>query len=232
MEDPFSSIKKLKYDDYQIFLFDFDGLLVDTEKLHFTAYQELCRSKGGELLWDFPRFCREAHGKAMGVWEGIARECPVVFSHGLSREALYEEKKEIYLDLLRNASFALMPGAESLLQALQERGAKRAVVTNSPRAHIELIKEALPLLKSIPLWVTREDYINPKPSPEGYLLAIQKLSQELGSAAQSKIIGFEDSLKGVKALLAAGATGVLVCPSNHEHLTEALSLGAVHQESL
>ena len=77
-----------------IYLFDFDGLLVDTEKFHYIAYQELCRRRGGELHWEFSRFCKEAHGKAGGVWEGIARECPQVFN-GVTRETLYEEKKAI-----------------------------------------------------------------------------------------------------------------------------------------
>ncbi|MES2121331.1 MAG: HAD family phosphatase [Chlamydiota bacterium] len=213
-----------------IYLFDFDGLLVDTEKLHYMAYQQLCHRRGGELCWDFSRFCKEAHGKAGGVWEGIARECPQVFSNGVTREVLYEEKKAIYVELLRSTPLELMPGAAELLQFLADKDAKRAVVTNSPKAHIDIICEALPLLKTIPLWVTREDYLHPKPAPDGYLLAIEKLTG--GEKCDAEIIGFEDSLKGLKSLLAAGSKGVLVCPSGHEHLSEALSLGAIHLESL
>lgn len=213
--------------DYQVFLFDFDGLLVDTEQLHFASYRELCRRHECEMNWDFQKFCREAHGKAMGIWDAIAREFPRVFENEPRREVLYEEKKKIYVELLKNSRLALMEGASFLLTLLEEKNIKRAVVTNSPREHIEIIKESLPLLKSIPLWITREDYSHPKPSPEGYLAAIHKLMEP-----GDRIIGFEDTLKGLKALLSAGVESVLICPSQNEHVKECTALGAKHFESL
>jgi beta-phosphoglucomutase len=213
--------------DYQLFLFDFDGLLVDTEQLHFASYRKLCRRHGCEMHWDFQKFCREAHGKAMGIWEGIAREFPRVFEDEPCREILYEEKKKIYVELLKNSRLELMEGALPLLTSLAEKEIKRAVVTNSPREHIEIIKESLPLLKSIPLWITREDYVNPKPSPEGYLTAISKLVE-----SGDRIIGFEDTLKGLKALISAGAESILICPAQSEHVKECIALGAKHFESL
>lgn len=213
--------------NYQVFLFDFDGLLVDTEKLHFASYVALCRRYGCILNWDFQRFCWEAHRKAMGIWEAFAKEFPHMFEIQPSKEVLYEEKKGIYVDLLKSSQLEMMEGAACLLNALAERGAKRAVVTNSPREHIEIIQHSLPILKSIPLWITREEYSHPKPSPEGYLKAIENLAKQ-----QDKIIGFEDTLKGLKALLAAGVESVLICPSQQEHVKECLSLGAKHFESL
>ena len=212
---------------YQLFLFDFDGLLVDTERLHYAAYAELCRRYGYILSWDFPRFCKEAHTEAMGIWNGLFLEFPGLFKKQPRKEILYEEKKAIYLELLAQSQLDLMEGVAELLIALQTHGSKRAVVTNSPRAHIDLIQESLPLLKSIPLWLTREDYTKPKPSPEGYLKAIHLLG-----APGDKIIGFEDSLKGIRALLSAGVDAVLVCPSGLEHVKECVSLGAKHVETL
>jgi beta-phosphoglucomutase len=213
--------------NYQLFLFDFDGLLVDTERVHFAAYAELCRRYGYALPWDFEQFCREAHGKAMGVWEGLFREFPGLVAQQPSKEALYEEKKAIYVELLAKSKLELMDGAAELLAVLAEKGAKRAVVTNSPRSHIELIQVALPQLKSIPLWVTREDYAQPKPSPEGYLKAIQLLG-----VPGDRVIGFEDTAKGLKALLGAGVEGVLVCPAQQDHVSECVALGAKHCEKL
>ncbi len=213
--------------DYQVFLFDFDGLLVDTEPLHFASYRELCRRYGCEMNWDFQKFCREAHNKAMGIWDAIAREFPRVFENEPCREVLYEEKKKIYVELLKKSHLELMEGVSSLLTTLEEKGIKRAVVTNSPREHIDIIKESLPLLKSIPLWVTREDYSSPKPSPEGYLTAINQLMK-----SRDRVIGFEDTLKGLKALLSAGVESVLICPAQSEHVKECIALGAKHYESL
>ncbi len=98
-----------------------------------------------------------------------------------------------------------MPGAEELLTYLSEHQIARAVVTNSPRNQIEWIMEKIPLLQTIPLFVTREDYTLPKPSPEGYLLAKERLR-----VFHKKGIGFEDTRKGVEALLAAGLDAVWV----------------------
>lgn len=212
--------------DYQLFLFDLDGLLVNTERMHYAAYIEVCRKYGFELKWDFPRFCLEAHGKAMGIWDGLSREFPRLFEFG-SKEKLYEEKKHIYIDLLQSYPLEFMDGAEALVTALSESNIPRAVVTNSPKAHIEIIKKSLPLLQTIPLWITREDYIDPKPAPDGYLKAIGMLAK-----SGDRIIGFEDTLKGLKALIAAGVKGVLICPEDHAHVKECSSLGAQHFKTL
>ncbi|MBS0605255.1 MAG: HAD family phosphatase [Verrucomicrobia bacterium] len=213
--------------EYQLFLFDFDGLLVDTEQLHYRAYLEMARHRGCPLNWDFERFCLEAHGKAMGFFDGMQREYPDVFKEGPTKEELYEEKKRLYVEMLQSTRLELMEGALPLINALDERKVKSAVVTNSPKAQIDVIKRALPDLQKIPLWITREDYSAPKPSPEGYLKAIAALAKP-----GDRIVGFEDTLKGLKALLAAGVDAFLICPSDHKHIGEGISLGAKHCEKL
>lgn len=212
---------------YQLFLFDFDGLLVDTEQVHFASYREICARYGYALPWDFEQFCKEAHQVAMGVWLGIGREFPEMFTSERTKEALYEEKKQIYVEMLQETRLELMPGAESLLSLLENQALKRAVVTNSPKEHIDIIKQLLPVLQTIPHWVTREQYTLAKPSPEGYLKAIEMLA-----SPGDKIIGFEDSFKGLKALLAAGVDAVLVCPEGLSHVAPSCALGAKHFPSL
>src|SRR5580700_10036530 len=143
------------------------------------------------------------------------------------KKDLHEEKRKIYEQLLKTSRLELMEGASQLLTCLAEKGTKRAVVTNSSRAHIEIIKASFPILQSIPLWICREDYSEPKPSPQGYLTAMRQLAEP-----NDKIVGFEDTLKGVKALLAAGVESFLVCPEQSEHVAECLALGAKHLISL
>ncbi|MBS0619884.1 MAG: HAD family phosphatase [Verrucomicrobia bacterium] len=213
--------------EYQLFLFDFDGLLVDTEPTHFSAYVALCEGRGCAWKWNFEEFCHRAHGKAMGIWDALEKEYPQMFSHGQTREMLYEEKKRIYVEMLKSRPPLFMPGALELIEELEKAGIPRAVVTNSPREQIELIKAALPELQKISLWVTREDYARAKPAPDGYLHAIQRLGK-----AGDRIIGFEDTKKGLEALLAAGVDAVLVCPEHLPHVKECLALGAKHLNKL
>ena len=188
---------------YDAILFDFDGLLVDTEPLHFAAYKEMCLRNQVALDWDFTRFCTEAHGSANGIWKIFQREFPQLFARS-SQDVLYLEKKEIYQELLQKSSLNLMPGVKALLQALAKSNALSAVVTNSTRSQIELIRKALPILDVIPLWITREDYMLAKPAPDGYLLAIEKLGKK------KRIVGFEDTIKGIQALQSAKVDAVLV----------------------
>jgi HAD superfamily hydrolase (TIGR01509 family) len=215
------------FSEFEVFLFDLDGLLVDTEPLHFAAYVELCRNHGFDLNWTLSEYCVAAHFKSQGMKDALYAAFPGLFAQEPRWEVLYVEKKKIYERMLQEGRLQLMPGAEALLMRLQDEGRKHCVVTNSPRVQIEIIKSALPVLQKIPLWLTREDYELPKPSPDGYLKAIERLD-----GCASRVVGFEDSMKGLKSLLSAETTGVLVCPNDHPQLTECAQLGAFHFESL
>lgn len=212
---------------YQLFLFDFDGLLVDTERLHFLAYIEMCANRGFKLTWNFEQFCEAAHFKSFGLKDAIYEEFPGLYAMEPRWEILYQEKREAYERLLENGKLELMPGVEVLLTKLEQRGIRRCVVTNSPRKQIDRIKRFFPVLDTIPLWITREDYNLPKPAPDGYLKAIEVMGQP-----GDQIIGFEDSMKGLQALLAAGVEGILICPNNLPQVAECAQLGVDHFETL
>ncbi len=198
---------------FQLFLFDFDGLLVDTEHLHYKAYLNMCEDRGYHLDWDFSQFLQAAHFSSTGLRKGIYERFPKLQQEEPKWEVLYEEKKKAYQKLLEEGEFSLLPGVENILIALHKAGIKRAVVTNSMKVQIEAVKRALPILDTIPLWITREDYKDPKPSPECYQKALSLLAEK-----GDRVIGFEDSLRGLQSLLAAGAEGVLICPPDHPQL--------------
>lgn len=213
---------------FNLFLFDFDGLLVNSEELHFLAYQEMCRDRGYVLTWDLPRFFKAAHFKATGLKEAIYAEFPRLCQEEPNWSVLYEEKKRSYQKLLEKGKINLMPGVQPLLEALKKHGIRRCVVTNSLYEQVEKIKDQNPILQSIPLWITREDYKEAKPAPDGYLLAIKKLGQ-----AGDKIIGFEDSTRGLQALIAAKITQpVLISPAHHPQMADSLPKGVRHFTSL
>lgn len=195
---------------FDLYLFDLDGLLVDTEKLHFAAYQTLCENYGHILDWDFSQYIHIAHTSATGLKEMLH---PFLSHKEASWDVLYIEKKQIYLQLLRTGGLQLMPGAQKLLKELSTSSTKRCVVTNSAREQVEMIKTLLPILQTIPVWITREDYDAPKPASDGYHKAIELLADP-----GDRIIGFEDSLRGLKALMGTSAKPVLICDPAHPQL--------------
>lgn len=202
--------------NFDLFLFDFDGLLVNTEELHFGAYVEMCRNRGCTLDWDMHAFMKVAHFSAEGLREALRAKFPKLQEEPWG--VLYKEKQEAYQQLLKQGRLRLLPGVQELLTALQQSDRKRCVVTNSTKEQVEYIQQVLPQLSSIPIWITREFYKQPKPQPDSYLKAMEMLA-----LPGDRTIGFEDSTRGLKALLGAGIQkAILICPPDHPQMNDPL----------
>jgi HAD superfamily hydrolase (TIGR01509 family) len=197
---------------YDLILLDLDGLLVDTERIHCEAYRELARRYGYVLDWSLFEFLGIAH---RGSDELVKAFYPHLSHSGKDWQTLYEEKKEIYLERLAGETIGLMPGVGPFLEALFASGKKSCVVTNSPKEQVDAIRKNLPVLEGIGNWITREDYGLAKPAPDGYLKAV-----ELHGEEGDRKIGFEDSLKGLRALEAAKVPAVLVCDPQHPQMKD------------
>ena len=207
---------------FQLFLFDFDGLLVNTEHLHYQAYINMMAGRGYKLTWSFAKYCEMAHLNSTALRDGLYAEFPDLEPNW---DLLYEEKKKAYQDELLAGKVELMKGVEPLLKELATAGIRRCVVTNSLHEQIQIICAQLPILHTISSWVTREEYSKPKPDPECYLRAIA-----LYGHPGDQIIGFEDSIRGLQALRQTPALPVLICPS-HYPLLGMVTEEIVHFES-
>lgn len=75
--------------EFSLFLFDFDGLLVNTEYLHYQAYQKLVASYGFNLGWSFEKYCSIAHASAEGLRIEILAQFPQLRNKG-SWDTLYK----------------------------------------------------------------------------------------------------------------------------------------------
>jgi beta-phosphoglucomutase len=208
---------------FQLFLFDFDGLLVNTEHLHYQAYVNALAARGLKLPLNYADFLALAHLSASAWKDAVLAQIPSLSDF----DSLYKEKKQAYLQLLQTSSVELMPGVEELLYALEKENIRRCVVTHSILEHVKPLKDRSPVLQTIPNWMTRECYEKPKPDPECYLKAI-----DLYGKLEDRIIGFEDSVRGFTALKATPALAVLVCAKNHPLLPVALEKGGLHFENL
>lgn len=213
--------------DYQLFLFDFDGLLVNTEEIHFLAYKRMCTDRGFNLDWDFNRYCQAAHYQSEAVKEQIYKKFPALKAIEPDWKVLYSEKKAAVFQLLNEGAVHLMPGVDRMLKTLQDANVKRCVVTHSPHELISVVRRKNPVLDTIPYWVTREDYAHPKPNPECYVKAIEKFALKTDN-----VIGFEDTPRGLTALLGTRAKPVLVCQADYPEIPAFLKQGALHFRTL
>lgn len=211
--------------EYSLILFDFDGLLVNTEKIHYMAYQETLKDLGYTLEWDFPKYISVAHFKAEGIEKEVYKDFPELREREPIWKNIYKIKREVYLKLLREREIEWMPGALELLEELNRAGAKSVVVTHSDSGQVDIIRKKLQGLSLITHWVTREDYVNPKPSSDCYQLAISRY-------AKGPVIGFEDSPRGLQALMGTRADAVLVTNEPYPEIDAFKKQGAVHIPSL
>ncbi|CDZ79586.1 Beta-phosphoglucomutase [Candidatus Rubidus massiliensis] len=208
---------------FHLFLFDFDGLLVNTEEVHYLAYQKMCASYGLKMEWNFEEYCTLAHYSADALKNKLKKNYPQLFEKEPNWSVLYAKKKEIVIDLMKNGPISLMPGVEQLLLHLEKAKIKRCVVTNSPKELVDVLKVKHKVLQTIPHWFTREDYTEPKPHPESYLHAIKKLHSE-----NERIVGFEDTPRGITALLKTPAQPVLICTTKYPEISEFKKNGVFH----
>ena len=213
--------------NYQLYLFDFDGLLVNTEEIHFLAYKRMLASRGYHLKWSFDRYCQAAHYDAEAVKHQLYEEFPTLAAHEPDWKVLYGEKREAVISLINEGAVHLMPGVSEFLHLLEDMKIKRCVVTHSPDELINAVRKQQPILNKIPFWITREDYSHPKPHPECYLKAVEKYG-----GVNEKVIGFEDTPRGIRALLGTSIKPVLICQIRYPEIPEFEKRGVSHFTSL
>lgn len=211
---------------YQLFFFDFDGLLVNTEEVHFMAYRHMCAARGVHLDWDFPEYCRSAHYEATALRDRFYKDFPTLFKNGETWDELYQEKKQALMQLVKSGAVQLMPGVESFLKILAEHHLACCVVTHSPQDFVAILRNQHPILNSIPHWVTRENYQKPKPDPDCYFTAMR-----LYGKAGERSIGFEDTPRGLTALLKTDAQSVLVSRIQYPEIPAFIREGVIHYPS-
>jgi beta-phosphoglucomutase len=212
--------------NFQLFLLDFDGLLVNTEEIHYRAYQQMCLNYGVTLPWDFPRYCQAAHYHADALRIEMLVACPELKKKQPDWQVLHKEKQQEMQKLLKSDAVQLMPGVAPFLKELEAKNIPRVVVTHSPDELVNILRERHPILNTIPHWLTRNHYTHPKPDPECYLKAIELLGKP-----GDKIIGFEDTPRGMWALMGTSAKPVIVCQVEYPEIAGFIEKGALHFKS-
>ncbi|AXE36396.1 HAD family hydrolase [Chromobacterium phragmitis] len=172
-------------------LFDLDGTLVDTDILHFGAYQTLLADHKRSITMQIYK------ERIMGASnDAIMRELFPNLSRD-SHRRLAERKEELFRAAI--GTLEPTPGVLALFEWAEARKVPIAVVTNAPRTNAERMLAGLELLGRIDALVIGEELPRGKPDPLPYLTGLQRL----GGRAE-RALAFEDSLSGVRAASSAG----------------------------
>lgn len=180
-------------------IFDFDGLIIDTESPEFETWQEIFREYGAELKFEEWVTCLGTSAAAFDAAEILYQRTGIRFDN----ETLWEEQKK--RSILKANQQQPLPGVLDLIQSACNAAIPLAVASSSPRGWVCGHLERLGLLHYFKFVVTREDVSMVKPAPDLYLKALQLLGVEANRA-----IAFEDSPNGILAARQAGLFVVAV----------------------
>jgi HAD superfamily hydrolase (TIGR01509 family) len=193
--------------------FDFNGIIVDDEHLHFEAFRLALEPSGVELTHDD----YWAHYLALddpGVIRVLREDYPAELA-SISDAALLAVKIEHYLGLV-GAKAPLFPGAVEAVRALANE-LPMVIVSGARRVEIETALEQAGIANCFQGIVAAEDTERGKPDPAPYLMGAQLLRRPPG-----QIVAIEDSIGGIASARAAGLRVIAVAQTYpRERLTDA-----------
>lgn len=182
----------------QALVFDFDGLIVDTEGPGFVSWSELYEKFGQKLTLDD---WRHATGYVGGFDPGLHLETLLGQKLDWSLHAPRRESRNWELTLREST----LPGIERLMADARSRSIKIGVASNSGYGWVEQGLERLGLRHFVETIIARDMVLNPKPAPDVYLKAAQTLQ-----ADPHYCVALEDSEPGSRAAKAAGMRVVAI----------------------
>ena len=184
-------------------VFDFDGLILDTETPLIDAWAALHERAG--------RAYSRADAHRIVGHVDVDFDPWTAFGPGADRAALEAEHRRLSREL--TARQPILPGVLACLQEARARGLKLGVASNSSHEHVDRHLARLGLRPFFDLLCCREDVALGKPAPDLYHRAIQHFA-----IAPPEAIALEDSTAGTLAARAAGLWTVAVPnPSTHHH---------------
>lgn len=204
----------------QAIVFDFDGVLVDSEPMHFAAIREVARELGVELdekLYNrvFIGFDdRDAFRALLAMRDGGPADPDVIDA---SREGevqrLCERKQEVF-DRACEAGVEPLPGVRELLDELAGE-LPLAIASGATRQDIDGILHGLGWRHRFETIVTADDVARSKPDPQTYALAVTQLAKRTSPRVlPSTSLAIEDTGTGLASAKSAGLRTLAVCTTS------------------
>jgi HAD superfamily hydrolase (TIGR01509 family) len=181
-------------------IFDFDGVIADSEPLHLAAFQQALEPEGIILT-------TEAYYADYLGYDDYDAIVAALREAGRppteeSVQALMAAKAEHFLALVREG-VRILPGVPVFVREAATR-VPLAVASGALRREIELILAYAGLRKAFDAIVSAEDVSEGKPAPESFLLALERLQERVPNLTPGDCLVIEDSRAGIEAARRAG----------------------------
>jgi len=185
------------------FVFDMDGVIVDTNPYHKIALREFAAKYGYSLSEE--ELIKKIYGRTNKEW------IPNLFERTLAAEEVSrfgEEKEKLFRDLYEK-DIKEVAGLSLFLEQAIQLGIKMAIGTSAPRSNVDFVLEKTGIGKYFPVILDESHVMHGKPNPEIYINCAAALH-----LPPAQCIVFEDSLSGVAAGRAAGSPVVGVATTH------------------
>jgi HAD superfamily hydrolase (TIGR01509 family) len=186
----------------QTVIFDFDGVIVNSEPLHFYSFHKVLAAEGIELGEE--EYYRQLLGfddrGALGHL--FATRNLEIQPKDLSR--LMTRKSEVMMELIEDRKYQALPGVEEFVRGLW-RHYPLAICSGALREEIEAMLEGVALRDCFGVVVAAEDVTVGKPDPQGYLICMKLMSEKIKSPLEpADCLVVEDAPSVIKSVKAAG----------------------------
>ena len=194
----------------QALIFDFDGVIANTEPLHFEGLRQTLKEIGiqlteAEYYADYLGYDDRGCIEAALAANGRMVDAPTV-------GRLMKRKAEAYLESVKHHP-VIFPGVPEFVRRAA-RLYPLAIASGALRHEIEYILDTAGLRDAFLHIISAEDVTRGKPDPQPFLLALKALQQRHAGLSPASCLVIEDSLPGVRGAMAAGMK-VLAVANTH-----------------
>jgi beta-phosphoglucomutase len=185
----------------QAIVFDFDGVIANSEPLHLQAFQQAL-AEDGITLTASEYYQRYLGFDDVGVFEALSRDRDLRFT--ASQVAALITRKGARLQATLEAGSVLFPGAADFIRAAAA-AVPIAIASGALRHEIDEVIEPAGLAGLFCVVVAAGDTAASKPSPAPYVLAVQQLRERTGQQLDTRrAVAIEDSRWGLESAQGAG----------------------------
>lgn len=164
------------------FLIDLDGTLIDSDYIHYESYKYAFNMINKELSYNEYLDILNT----IGIDKYLDNEYP-------NYKKIIKENKNLRIKNIKKIN--LIKNADKLINYIYKYNINHVIVTNTSIENVVFFKSIIPELNKLKNWITRENYIEPKPNKECY-----EFAKNIYFSNEKYIIGIENNINGYKSL--------------------------------
>ncbi len=187
-------------------VFDFDGVIANSEPLHFRAYRDVLVERGLTLT-ERDYYDRYLGYDDIGAFRAIAGDNGTTFTEADIADLV--ARKAVRLEALEKAQSVLFPGAREAILRMAA-AFPVAIASGALKPEILRVLDHEGLRDVFPIVVSAEDTPASKPDPAPYLLAVEHLKVRVPGLVPTECVAIEDSVWGLQSARTGGLHTVAI----------------------